>query len=158
MRVSIVGTGYVGLVSGVGLASVGHDVTCVDVDQQKVDLINAGRAPIHEVGLEALLVQHIGKNLRATCDLEHAVLNTEFTLIAVGTPFEGDSIGLHYIKAAANQIGAVLATKPGYHVVVVKSTVTPGTTDSVVLPILEQSVRQARGFGLRRRHEPRVPP
>ena len=146
MRVSIVGTGYVGLVSGVGLASVGHDVTCVDVDQQKVDLINAGRAPIHEVGLEALLAQHIGKNLRATCDLEHAVLSTEFTLIAVGTPFEGDSIGLHYIKAAANQIGAVLATKPGYHVVVVKSTVTPGTTDSVVLPILEQASGKRAGL------------
>ena len=148
MRVSIVGTGYVGLVSGVGLASVGHDVTCVDVDRNKVDLINAGRAPIHEEGLEALLARHIGKNLRATCNLDEAVLNSELTLIAVGTPFDGDGIGLQYIETAAHQIGTALAKKSVYHVVVVKSTVTPGTTDSLVLPILERASGKRAGFDI----------
>src|SRR5262245_56311126 len=128
MRVSIIGTGYVGLVSGVGLAAVGHDVTCVEIDAKKVEAINAGRTPIHEDGLEPVMARHIGKNLRATGDFERAVLDSELTLIAVGTPFNGDSIDLQYIEAAARQIGSVLARKRSYHVVVVKSTVSPGTT------------------------------
>ena len=137
MRVSIVGTGYVGLVSGVGLASIGHDVTCVDLDQAKVDSINRGVPPIHEEGLEALLGTVIGSRLRATTDLRAGVLGSDLTMIAVGTPFDGTEIDLTYIEGAARDIGAALADKDGYHVVVVKSTVVPGTTDTCVAPILE---------------------
>ncbi|MEM7294892.1 MAG: UDP-glucose/GDP-mannose dehydrogenase family protein, partial [Pseudomonadota bacterium] len=72
MRVSVAGTGYVGLVSGVCLADVGHQVTCVDMDAKKVDMINAGKSPIYENGLDELLTQHIGKNVRATQDLHNA--------------------------------------------------------------------------------------
>ncbi len=136
MRVSVAGTGYVGLVSGVCLADLGHDVVCVDVDQDKVDKINNGVAPIYEDGLEELLARNIGGRLKASNDLHRAVLDTDLTLIAVGTPFDGEVIDLSYIKAVAAEVGAVLAEKDSYHMVVVKSTVVPGTTDEVVLPIL----------------------
>jgi UDPglucose 6-dehydrogenase/GDP-mannose 6-dehydrogenase len=146
MRVSVVGTGYVGLVTAAGLAEMGHEVRCVDVDAQKVDLINRAIAPIFEEGLEALLRRHVGGRLSATCDLEAAVLGSDLTLIAVGTPFDGDHIDLAQIRRAAEQIGEALARKSGYHVVTVKSTVVPGTTTGVVLPILEE--RSARRAGV----------
>lgn len=138
MRVSVIGTGYVGLVSGVCLASKGHEVVCVDVDAAKVARINAGDPPIYEVGLQELLGQVAGKTLTATTDLDAAVRGSELSLIAVGTPFDGSAIDLKYIRTVAEQIGAVLKDKPGYHCVVVKSTVVPGTTEDEVLPILER--------------------
>ena len=150
MRISVAGTGYVGLVSGVCLAEKGHDVTCVDIDRDKVDMINKGNPPIHERGLSELLKKSVGKSFRATTDLEEAVLNSDLTIIAVGTPFDGDLIDLSFIRNVSRQIGAVLKNKTGYHVVVVKSTVVPGTTDDVVLPILEkESGKQAgKDFGV----------
>lgn len=146
MQVSIVGTGYVGLVSAVGLAEVGHHVTCVDVDAQKVHLINQGVAPIFENGLDTLLKRNVGVRLWATCDLEAAVLGSDLTLIAVGTPFDGEHINLAHIRQAASQIGEALGHKSQYHVVAVKSTVVPGTTTAVVLPILEK--RSAKKAGV----------
>jgi UDPglucose 6-dehydrogenase len=150
MRISVAGTGYVGLVSGVCLAEKGHNVTCVDIDRNKVDMINKGNPPIHERGLSELLKKNVGKAFKATTDLEEAVLNSDLTIIAVGTPFNGDLIDLSYIRNVSRQIGAVLKKKTGYHVVVVKSTVVPGTTDDVVLPILEnESGKQAgKDFGV----------
>ena len=150
MKISIIGTGYVGLVSGVCLAAKGHDVTCVDVLQDKVDRINRGEAPIHEAGLDDLLKSLIGQKLRATTAFEDAVINSELSLIAVGTPFDGEHIDLTYIRAVAKQIGTVLKRKAGYHMVVVKSTVVPGTTEEVVLPILEAASGKKAGvdFGV----------
>ncbi len=136
MRVSVVGTGYVGLVSGVCLAHVGHDVVCVDLDADKVDAINAGSSPIHEDGLAELLGGVVGDRFRATTDLAGAIAATEVTILAVGTPFGEDRIDLGQIVAAAEQIGAALADLDRYHVVVVKSTVVPGTTEEVVGPAL----------------------
>lgn len=150
MKVAVIGTGYVGLVSGVCLASRGHDVTCVDLDAAKVARINAGEAPIHEAGLEALLAETIGQRLRATTDLAAAVRGSELSLIAVGTPFDGSAIDLGHIRAVTAEIGAALRDHPGYHVVVVKSTVVPGTTEEVVLPILEAASGRRAGaeFGV----------
>lgn len=150
MRVSVIGTGYVGLVSGVCLAERGHEVCCVDLDRAKIDQINRGQTPIHEHGLADLLIRNVGKRFRATANLREAVLNSELSLIAVGTPFDGEQIDLRYIQEAARQIGAALRDKNEYHVVVVKSTVVPGTTEEVVLPILEQSSGKRAGtdFGL----------
>ncbi|MFP6905720.1 MAG: UDP-glucose/GDP-mannose dehydrogenase family protein [Verrucomicrobiota bacterium] len=150
MRISVVGTGYVGLVSGVCLAEKGHEVLCVDIDQAKVDRINAGESPIHEDGLEALLKKHVGKRLQASTDLDQAVRESEVSLIAVGTPFKGDAIDLRFIRQVSEDIGRVLADKEDYHVVVVKSTVVPGTTDSVVLPLLEAASGKKAGedFGV----------
>ena len=158
MRVSIIGTGYVGLVSGVGLASIGHSVTCVDIDATKVDSINRGVPPIYEDGLDDLLKTVVGQRLWATTDLRAAVLASDLTMIAVGTPFDGAEIDLTYIEGAAREIGAALADKDGYHVVVVKSTVVPGTTDTCVAPILEEASGKRVGSRLRRGHEPGVPP
>lgn len=150
MRISVIGTGYVGLVSGACFAEVGHDCTCVDVDAIKVDKINRGIPPIHENGLDVLLQRHVGTRLRATTDLRAAVHGTDITFIAVGTPFDGQHIDLTYIRAAARQIGEALREKSGYHVVVVKSTVVPGTTDEVVLPELEKASGKRAGadFGV----------
>jgi UDPglucose 6-dehydrogenase len=150
MKVSVVGTGYVGLVSGACLAEVGHEVTCVDVDRAKVERINRGEAPIHEEGLDALLRRHIGDRLRATTDLRAAVQASEMTFIAVGTPFDGQHIDLTYIRQAACDVGGALREKRDYHVVVVKSTVVPGTTDNVVRPLLEEASGRRAGsdFGV----------
>src|SRR3990172_12043539 len=98
MKVSVVGTGYVGLVTGVCLAEKGHQVICVDVDKEKVDKINQAIPPIYERGLEELLKKNIGGNLHATTDLHSSVIETEISLIAVGTPFDGSEIDITYIK------------------------------------------------------------
>ena len=132
MRISVIGTGYVGLVSGACFAEIGHDCLCVDIDASKVDRINRGEPPIHENGLEALLKRHVGTRLRATTDLRAAVLDSSITFIAVGTPFDGTRIDLSYVREAARQIGEALRDKTSFHTVVVKSTVVPGTTDDVV--------------------------
>ena len=146
MRISVIGTGYVGLVSGACFAETGHDCVCVDVDPSKVERINRGEPPIHENGLQELLARHVGTRLRATTDLVGAVRESEITFIAVGTPFDGTRIDLSYVREAARQIGAALRDKGGYHVVVVKSTVVPGTTDEVVLPELERASGKRAGI------------
>lgn len=139
MRISIIGTGYVGLISGVCLAEKGFQITCVDIDKSKVELINNCIPPIHENGLIKLLEKNVtNKRLNASVDLEKAVMGSELSIIAVGTPFDGHKIDLSYVKNVAEQIGTALKKKDSYHVVVVKSTVIPGTTDDVVLPIIEK--------------------
>lgn len=150
MKISVVGTGYVGLVSGTCLAHLGHDVVCVDVDAAKVEKINRGIPPIYENDLEPLLQKNLGSRLRATSDLPTAVRETDLSLVAVGTPFNGSAIDLSYIREAARQIGAALRDKQSYHAVVVKSTVVPGTTDEVVVPALEETSRKHAGvdFGV----------
>jgi UDPglucose 6-dehydrogenase len=150
MQVSIIGTGYVGLVSGVCFAEKGHQVLCVDIDQTKVDKINQGFSPFHEPGLNELLQSNIHTRLKATTDFRQAILDTEISLIAVGTPFDGREVDLTYVKQVAQQIGEALKDKSTYHLVIVKSTVVPGTTDQVVLPILEAASGKKAGvdFGV----------
>jgi UDPglucose 6-dehydrogenase/GDP-mannose 6-dehydrogenase len=150
LHISVIGTGYVGLVSGACLAEAGHRVVCVDLDPDKVAGINRGDAPIHERGLEVLLRKHVGQGLRATTDLAAAVGDSELTLICVGTPSRAGDIDLGQIVAAARSVGAALARKTDYHVVAVKSTVVPGTTDHVVRPALEESSGRRAGpdFGV----------
>src|SRR5262245_6759972 len=150
MKISIIGTGYVGLVTGACLADKGHQVTCVDIDPARVAALNRAESPIYEAGLEELLRKNVGKNLTATGDLAAAVVATDLTLIAVGTPFDGKKINLDAVLTAARQIGAALAGKSAYHLVVVKSTVVPGTTDQFVLPALEAASGRKAGadFGV----------
>jgi len=138
MKVSVIGTGYVGLVSGVCLSEKGHNVVCVDIDKEKVEKINHGITPIYERNLEELLRKNINLNFKADTDLYKAVMETEISLIAVGTPFNGDKIDLSFIEMVSGDIGKALKEKNAYHMVVVKSTVVPGTTDEVVRPILEK--------------------
>lgn len=139
MNISIVGTGYVGLVTGACLADTGHRVTCVDIDQARVAALNAARSPIYESGLDELLARTVGRTLVATNGVCEAVLGSDITFIAVGTPFDGTRIDLTAVLRATGQIGSALKEKDGYHVVVVKSTVVPGTTDTCVAPLLESA-------------------
>jgi UDPglucose 6-dehydrogenase len=130
MRIAVIGSGYVGLVAGTCFADSGNEVSCVDIDQAKVDLLRAGKLPIYEPGLEELVQQNVREQrLSFTTELATAVAEAEVVFIAVGTP-EGESgeADLQYVLAAARDIGRAL-TK--YTVVVDKSTVPVGTADQV---------------------------
>lgn len=137
-RISIIGTGYVGLVTGACLADRGHEVVCVDTDVARVEAARRARPLIHEAGLEAILERTIGHGLEIDTDLAAAVRATEVTFICVGTPSSEDGIDLSFVTDAAAQIGRALGDKPGFHVVVVKSTVVPGSTDVAVREALER--------------------
>ena len=151
MNVTIVGAGYVGLVTAVGLARVGHTVTCVDRDKGRIEAIAAGRAPFHEPGLDRLLKKQLeALRLRATTNLQLALRGSQVSIIAVGTPSTDAGIDLRFIREAAREIGTELRQLEPYHVVVVKSTVVPSTTDSVVRGELEAASGMVAGidFGL----------
>jgi len=151
-EISIVGTGYVGLCTAVGFAHKGFKVITSTHQKENADLINKGQPPFYELGLDKLLKEAI-KNGRLRCVTERkeAVLNTDITFICVATSSREDgSIDLQHINNAAQEIGEALRSKNQYHLVVVKSTVTPGTTQDVVLPIIEKysEKRCGVGFGL----------
>jgi GDP-mannose 6-dehydrogenase len=147
MRVSVFGLGYVGSVSAASFAAEGHEVVGVDVHAGKVAAINEGRSPIVEPGLEALLRDGVSTGrLRATTETEEAVRDTDVSLICVGTPSrKNGSLDLTYLVRVCEQIGEALRGKPDYHVVVVRSTVLPGTTHGEVIPALER--RSGRTYG-----------
>jgi len=150
MDVSIVGSGYVGTTVAACFADVGHDVWNVDIDEEVVAAINDGEAPIHEPGLADLVAEYGGDRLRATTDYG-VIPGTELTMLALPTPSNPDgSIDLAAMRAGAESVGEVLADTPGYHLVVVKSTVVPGTTDGELAPLVEKASgkRDGEGFGL----------
>ncbi len=152
MRVSIFGLGYVGAVSAGCLAQDGHEVIGVDTYQPKVDAINAGQTPIIERHIGRIInVDVQGGRLRATTDVVDAVMNSEMSLICVGTPGQANgSLDLKYVKTVCEEIGAALRNKETFHVVVARSTMLPGSMRSVVIPELEkQSGKKAgRDFGV----------
>ncbi len=135
MKIAVFGVGYVGLITGACLARTGKYVYCVDNDFDKIEDIKKGILPIHEPGLEDLLKNNI-KNICLTIDAQSAVKHAEVIIIAVGTPFDGLNIDLSYIKQVSQEIGEALKNIQKYKVIVVKSTVTPGTTLDVVRPII----------------------
>jgi UDPglucose 6-dehydrogenase/GDP-mannose 6-dehydrogenase len=150
MKIAVFGTGYVGLVSGVCLAAKGHDVVCLDLRADVVAMLNRAQPHIHEPGLPELLQKVISnKNFRATLSRDDALADASLILIAVGTPSADGKIDLQHIATAARQIGAFLKTAPRFVAVVIKSTVVPGTTDTFVRKILEESSGKKLGqFGL----------
>ncbi|HSA35823.1 MAG TPA: UDP-glucose 6-dehydrogenase, partial [Methanomassiliicoccales archaeon] len=137
MKVSIIGTGYVGLVSGVCFAELGHHVVCVDNVVEKVRRINEGVPPIFEEGLEEMLGRHLASgSFRATNDYSE-VPDTDITFLCVGTPSHEDgTLDLRYLLKATEDLGKALSKKKERHTVVVKSTVPPNTTRDVVGPLL----------------------
>ncbi len=148
MKISIIGSGYVGLVTGACFAKLGNDVVCVDVDKEKVKKINNKIAPFYEKGLDDLLKE---VNLKATTDIKKAIKDTDITFICVGTPqgVMGEA-DLKYIDQACKDIGSALKEKEDFHVVVVKSTVPPGTTEHRIKYILEDFSKKIayKDFGL----------
>ncbi len=151
MNVSVIGTGYVGLVTGAGLAEKGHNVICYDIIKDKIEDIERGVSPIYEKGLDRIIRKNIGERLKTSMDLNHTIQNTDATFICVGTPSNTDgSINLGYVEKAAAEIGEILKDKGEYHLIVVKSTVVPGTTDKKVIPELEKASgkKAYRDFGI----------
>jgi GDP-mannose 6-dehydrogenase len=152
MNVSVFGLGYVGSVSAASLAADGHCVVGVDVNPDKVAAVSAGKSPIVEPGLEDALGRAVSEGrLRATTSTPDAVRDTDVSLICVGTPSRRNgSLDLTYLERVCEQIGAAIAPKSKYHVVVVRSTVLPGTTHGVVIPALERTSgkRYGDGFGV----------
>ncbi len=150
MNISIIGTGYVGLVSGACFAKYGHKVICVDVDKEKVDKINKGISPIYEKDLEEI-IRNYKNNIYATTSYKKAIEKSDITFICVGTPSKKDgSIDISYVEQATKEIAFCLKNKNGFHSVVVKSTVVPGTTQNIVLPLLEEISQKKVGvnFGV----------
>jgi UDPglucose 6-dehydrogenase len=152
-KISVIGVGYVGLCTAVGFASKGYSVLACDVDEQKIEKINRGIPPFHEPELEEKLLDCIRKgNLKGVVNqTQHAIGETDLTFVAVGTPSKLDgSIDLKYIESAAQDIGVALKNRSSYHIVIIKSTVVPGTTQDTVKPILEKESGKKCGvdFGL----------
>ena len=152
MKISIFGLGYVGAVSAGCLSSDGHEVIGVDTSQTKVDLINSGQTPIIEKDIGQMVADSVvaGK-LRATTDVREAVFETEVSMICVGTPSQlNGNLDLSYVRRVCEQIGAALAVKDSFHVVVARSTMLPGSMRSVVIPTLEASSgkKAGRDFGV----------
>ena len=142
MKITVVGTGYVGLVSGACLADVGNDVLCLDVDPNKIRILEEGGIPIHEPGLLEIVRRNVAAGrLSFTTDIEHAARYGTIQFIAVGTPPDEDgSADLQYVLAAARNIGRFM---DGYRVVVDKSTVPVGTGDKVGAVIAEELARRS---------------
>lgn len=145
MDIAVIGTGYVGLCSGVGLAAKGNRIVCVGRKREKIDSINRGVPPIYEDGLHDMLQRLVSeKRLSATGDLEKALEQAEATFICVGTPCDDRGrIDLTEMETVAKQLGGILKKMNRYHTVVVKSTVVPGTTEKVIKILEETSGKKA---------------
>jgi GDP-mannose 6-dehydrogenase len=152
MKISVFGLGYVGSVSAASFADDGHEVVGVDVNADKVAMVNDGRCPIVEPGLDEVLARAAtAGRLRATTSTEQAVAASEVSLVCVGTPSRRNgSLDLTYLTRVCEQIGEALRGRATYHVVVIRSTVLPGTTHGIVIPALEgrSGGRYGEAFGV----------
>jgi GDP-mannose 6-dehydrogenase len=150
--VSVFGLGYVGCVSAACFAEQGFQVVGVDVSEAKVSLINSGKATIVEAGIQELVASMVGAGrLRATTSAEEAVGGTDISLVCVGTPSRPNgSLDLEYVKRVCGEIGQAIAKKGRWHLVVIRSTVLPGTLQDLVTPVLEAASggRVGEHFGL----------
>ncbi|MBK9707765.1 MAG: UDP-glucose/GDP-mannose dehydrogenase family protein [Acidobacteria bacterium] len=152
MKLSIFGLGYVGCVSAACFADTGHEVIGVDPNPTKVEIIERGKSPVVEPGIEALISASIrNRNLKATSDVGLAISQSDISLVCVGTPSNNNgSLDLKYIRRVCGEIGAALAQKSSYHIVTIRSTMLPGTIDGTVIPTLEASSgkKAGRDFGV----------
>jgi GDP-mannose 6-dehydrogenase len=152
MKISIFGIGYVGCVSAACLARAGHEVVGVDVNPTKVEIINNGTSPIVEPGISDVIADVVKtKKLSATTDTVHAAKTTDVSLVCVGTPSKPNgSLDLGHVRRVCEEIGAALATKNERHTIVLRSTMLPGSVESVAQPALEEASGKKAGtdFGL----------
>ena len=147
--ISIFGLGYVGSVMAACLAHRGHRVMGVDVNPVKVDLVNSGRSPIVEARMEEIMEEaHRSCHLHATTDVESAVRETEISFVCVGTPSQPNGkLDLSHMVRVSEEIGSALRRKDAPHWVVIRSTILPGTTESVVIPAIEAASGRRAGDG-----------
>jgi GDP-mannose 6-dehydrogenase len=152
MKISIFGIGYVGCVSAACLARAGHEVVGVDVNPTKVEIINSGASPIVEPDINEVIAEVVRtKKLSATTDTVQAVKATDVSLVCVGTPSKPNgSLDLGHVRRVCEEIGAALATKNERHTIVIRSTMLPGSVESVAQPALEEASGKKAGkdFGL----------
>ena len=152
MRICVLGLGYVGVVSAGCLARDGHQVTGVDPERGKVDLVNAGRSPVIENAIGDIVAEQVAAGrLRATCDASVAMQNAELMIVCVGTPsLPNGGIDLQHMRRVCEQIGTALKKHAGAPVIAVRSTVLPGTMRELVIPVLERSSGRRAGveFGV----------
>jgi GDP-mannose 6-dehydrogenase len=152
MRISVFGLGYVGCVSAACLAREGHAVMGVDVNPQKVNMVLAGQSPIIEPGLDDIMAETVAVgDLKATLNGQEAIQVSDVSMICVGTPSNSNgSLDLRYVEKVCREIGEALPGKADHHVVVVRSTVLPGTVRELVIPILEENSGKQAGthFGV----------
>jgi len=149
MDISIIGTGYVGLTTGIALAELGNSVVLVDVVPEKLAMIGEGKAPFYEPEVDDLLKKHVENGrIKTTLDAGSAVKTTDISFITVGTPSREDgSMDDSFIRRASESIGMALRLKKDLHVVVMKSTVVPGTTLGVIRNTIEENSGKEAGIG-----------
>lgn len=152
MKISVFGIGYVGCVSAACFAKAGHDVIGVDVNEQKIEIINSGRSPIVEAAVGDLIFESVNAGkLRATDNTEVAIRESTVSLICVGTPSNSNgSLDLAYITRVCEQIGSALRHKEERHTIVLRSTMLPGSVEDVAKPAIERSSGKVAGkdFGI----------
>ena len=150
--ISVFGLGYVGTVTAACLAHKGHHVIGVDLSPTKVEAMQAGRSPVVEPRVGDLISEsHAANRLHATSDAEYAVLNSEISFLCVGTPsLRNGKLDLGHIEPVCREIGQVLKKKDAFHLIVLRSTVLPGTAETIVVPALEKSSgkKLGQGFGV----------
>jgi len=146
VKISVIGCGYVGLVTGACLANLGNKVKLVEIDENKVEYVKRKESPLYEKGLSEILRE---VDIEATSDYQQ-IVDSDIIFICVGTPSKADgSITLEYVTGSLNQLISVLKNRKSYFLIAVKSTVVPGTTEEVVIPILEKSGKRAgHDFGV----------
>ena len=151
MDISIIGLGYVGAVCSACMAKNGHSVIGVDVNQTKLDLINQGKSPIVEKDLEEYIQTAVEQGrLKATSDIKSAVLESDISIICVGTPsYSNGSLDLDYVHKVCEEVGSAIAQKNQRHIIVMRSTVLPGTAYDLAIPTLEKTsgLKVDEGFG-----------
>jgi GDP-mannose 6-dehydrogenase len=147
MRISVFGVGYVGAVSSACLVALGHEVVAVDVSAAKLELIEQGKSPIVEARLEALIAEGVAAGrLRTSQDVAAAIAGTEISFISVGTPSGPDGrVAMAAVEHVLAQIGTALRDKTAPHCVVMRSTVPPGTAETVAIPVLERTSGRRHG-------------
>lgn len=148
ISISVFGLGYVGSVTAAAFAHIGHTVTGVDVSPAKVEMMATGRSPIIEARMSDLVAEgHKTGRLYATTDAAEAVRNSEISFVCVGTPsMRSGKLDLGYVERVVHEIGTVLRQKNSYHVIVLRSTVLPGTTESIVIPTVEKASGRRNGL------------
>jgi GDP-mannose 6-dehydrogenase len=152
VKLSVFGLGYVGCVSAACLADAGNEVIGVDVNPTKVEIINGGRSPIVEAGINELIAQVVkAGRLTATTDSARAIRDSDLSLVCVGTPSnQNGSLHLRHVEQVCRGIGSALKSKATRHVVVIRSTMLPGTIQNTVVPALEETSGKKAGtdFGI----------
>lgn len=147
MKISVFGLGYVGCVTSACIANSDYSVIGVDINKLKVQMINDKKSPIIEPGLELFIKDSIEKNkFRASVDIEDAILNSDISFICVGTPSkENGNIDLKAVIRVIKDIGKVLLKKKKYHLIVIRSTVLPGTIGKIIIPTLVKISKKSIG-------------